>query len=572
MSNQKNNDESSDREPSVDEIIDDIASEDGEDEAAGAGGGSDKRERKNTAGAEGLFGVESRDEAGSSESTTSKENPEGPEKPEKPESPASQQQGEEEHLGPNEPTAPSPHLQTNTVNEEDVSRDPERKAGSEQQKQPSESPDESSGGDSGQSDEAIDSVLSPGGDSGGGGGDDIVADDPMLDNDDDDLMSDFASEGMSQQTKVMGAVIVALLGGLIFFVFQFTEVGADLIALFKGELKQKRIAEAQAKEEAFKEKQLEKMTKYGTLRISGKPKYALIKLNGDVQYGKPSGSDVWTKLRLSSSTAFQNLQIGEKHQVAVSNPGFETENYEVTEGMWEGGGDNSLFGFRKKLSVQLPPKSADHKMEFQQRLEKDPANNYFGEITIRSEPKGAFIYFNNHPLKNEDGELMKTPATFEKYYVPEDEDSDRLEEKKVRVDTPPDRGHKVVLRLTKRPEDTKKGDKKGESKSEQAKNKQDQGDQKAKGSKEVDIKDLVYATNIERQMWTCNWKDDDEIERLPDDAPYPKRCNYSFTLDFDFKGLKGYIKDREKRKKEMEKERKELKKVIEKQKKKILGG
>jgi len=342
---------------------------------------------------------------------------------------------------------------------------------------------------------------------------------------------------------VAGGVAVLALGMLGYLVMYPGEI-PRIEALARGELREYEQFQAAQAQEEFEKQQLAELPKFGTLSISGKPQYAKIELDGEVQYGETSDGH-WKAVRMTPQTTFRNLRIEEDHTITVSNPGFQEETWELTEGHWEKK-DGSQVDYQKALSVALTPESAKRHREFWQRMKKDPENNYFGEVTINSEPEGAKVIFDGEPLKNEDGEELKTPVTFEKYWTEKEEeeegdnggddgsteaegdDEGELEENKVKVDMPPDKGHKIVLKM---PEDAE-----GEYPS--------------------------YVTPLQRQMWTCEWKSDREIARLDDDASYPDRCNYKYNLDVNFSDLKSYIEERKKERKRVEEQNEKIKETL----------
>ena len=209
--------------------------------------------------------------------------------------------------------------------------------------------------------------------------------------------------------------------------------------------------------------------------------------------------------------------------------------------------------------MTLIPESGEKQIEFQQRLESDVDNDYYGTLEINTIPSGAYVILDNRLMRNEDGTPMTTPVSTDKYWAAEEivdyEGKDKekakkgskpgqqsgkavqrpdlvpkmlerevsksdLEEKQIRVDTPLDRGHKLQVRVP---------DSKGEY--------------------------PHYITNIERQMWTCNWKDGE----VPEEQPYTKACDYNYTLELDFNGLKSYIERRKEEKKKIMEKNQQLK-------------
>ncbi|QDG51828.1 hypothetical protein FIV42_14075 [Persicimonas caeni] len=374
-------------------------------------------------------------------------------------------------------------------------------------------------------------VFNPGG---SGGGSDI---------DDIDVGGDYLGEedlggykkGSSTTTIILSLVIVVLVGALGFVVVSFTDIGGDVAALFRGELKERRMAEAQKKKEEWEAAQRAKLEKYGTLNVTGTPIYAQIKLDGQTQYGQTSSGE-WRDLHLTTSGAmFQNLKVKKKHTIEVNAPGFKSDKVELTEGMWTGG--SSPYSYQKMVSVNLIPESGQHQLEFEQRLDtSDVENEYYGEITINSMPAGAKVMFNNKPLLDKEGNELVTPVTFDKFWV-KDEESGKLEESQVNVDTPPDRGHKIQLALP-------------EEKGEYPK----------------------YVTALQRRMWTCEWKDGQPPATPPSGKTFRDLCNYKYTLEMDFNALKSYIERREAEKKRIEEENAKLRAEAAEKAKEAEGG
>jgi hypothetical protein len=375
--------------------------------------------------------------------------------------------------------------------------------------------------------------------------------------DDDDLGDYGGGGGMNTSSLVMGGVIVILIAVIGVLMFQFTDVGKRLYWLMTGQLEERELKEAEAEAERKRKEHLESQTKYGALNITGSPQYALLKLDGELQYGQTTSGE-WKELRLTPQTVFQGLKVGEKHEIVVDAPGHKRKKYDLTEGMWDGKLEQPT-SYRKTLNVTLIPESGEKQIEFQQRLESDTENDYYGTLEVNTIPSGAYVVLDNRLMRNEDGTPMTTPVSTDKYWAAEeivdwegkDKDTakkgskpgqqsgkpvDRpdlvpkmiarevsksdLEEKQIRVDTPLDRGHKLQVRVP---------DAKGEY--------------------------PHYITNIERQMWTCSWKDGE----APKEQPYTKGCDYKYTLELDFNGLKSYIERRKEEKKKIMEKNQQLK-------------
>ncbi|MGM0555743.1 MAG: hypothetical protein ACQEVA_05105 [Myxococcota bacterium] len=382
-------------------------------------------------------------------------------------------------------------------------------------------------------------------------------DDAYLDDDD---LGDYGGGGASTSSIVMGGVIALLLAVIGVLVFQFTDVGKRMYWLMTGQLESRELKEAEAEAERKRKEHLEGLTKYGSLNITGSPQYSLLKLDGEVQYGQTSTGE-WKELRLTPQTVFKGLKAGEKHEIVVDAPGHKRKSYDLTEGMWEGKPEQPT-SYRKTLNVTLIPESGEKQIEFQQRLESDVENDYFGTLEINTIPSGAYVILDNRLMRNKDGSPMTTPVSTDKYWAAEKlvgsdeedkaeekepakgqkagqqsgeqparedlvpkmlarEQSDMtLEEKEIRVDTPRDRGHKLQVRVP-----------------------DDKGDYPH------------YITNVERQMWECHWKDGE----APDKQPYTEACDYEYTLELDFNSLKSYIERREEEKKKIMEKNAQLK-------------
>jgi len=373
---------------------------------------------------------------------------------------------------------------------------------------------------------------------------------------------------------IMGGFIVFLMVGFSWFLLNYTEQGERMKHLFQGDLQAYEQAKSQQIEEKFRKEQLDKMPQYGNLTLNGRPTYANIILDGKLQYGKIPETGEWRPVLLTPTTQFQNLNVAEKHDVKIRAPNHESKGWTLTEQMWMPVGKRNM-NFKKTLTVNLMPESAAKQIEFQQRMEKNPDENYFGEVTINSKPEGAKIIFDGKPLLDEDGEQRTTPVTFEKAYW-KNEETGEIEEQKVKVDMPPDRGHKIQLRVTDEELDIGRSEESdgGESGS-------DGGDTKKVAKKDVEqgdgsgqkteIKDYgpdeypKYVTPLERQMWTCEWKDGEK----PDEPPYPKHCNYSFELNADFEQLKSFIEFKKEQRKNVKDRNAELENKLEELKKKL---
>src|SRR5690554_4124553 len=301
-------------------------------------------------------------------------------------------------------------------------------------------------------------------------------------------------------------VLVLILAGVI---LQFTNLGEDISLLVRGEYREKKLA-AVAKEEAdFKAAQLAALEKFGTLNVTGSPLHSLVKLDGQIEYA-PTSSGTWRELRVTSPSGkiFRNLKIKQPHTIELSSPGYKTESIELTEGMWVGTEDSTAY--TKQISLNLMPQSVQNQAEMEQRMDtSDTDGDYYGTITINTIPAGAEVIFNNKPLLDKKGEALVTPVTFSEYYV-KDEKTNKLEKKEINVDTPPDVGHKIELKVP-----------------------------------ETLGKFVPFATPVQRQMWTCHWKDGQAPDSPARGKKFRDYCDYKFSFDMDFNALNTYIERRE---------------------------
>lgn len=305
--------------------------------------------------------------------------------------------------------------------------------------------------------------------------------------------------GTVKSVAFIGGLLVILLGSMV-----VTGRTGDVISVIRGDYLEKKIAETRLAEEQHRQAQLDALDLYGTLILSGQPWDALIRLNGQVQYGQTSSGE-WRELRLGASTPFQNLKVKETQTFEVSAAGHHPQTYEVTQGMWEQ--VSGTMDYRYNLTASLTPASERDHQEFNLRMESDLENDYEGVIKITTVPAGAKVIFNNNPLLDKDGNELVTPVTFDRNWVRNE--AGKLEEQLARVDTPPDNGHKIQLQF---PDDESMP---------------------------------KYVTQLQRRMWTCEWKDEDEVKKLGANATLLHQCNYTWNLDMDFNALKQYIEARE---------------------------
>lgn len=368
----------------------------------------------------------------------------------------------------------------------------------------------------------IDGIFSPGDDS-----DDVDLSSskkgksqPHLDEDD---LGDYEPKKGANTTIIAVAVVVVVILGAIVAV-----VGPkNLKLVITGEYREHKMAEKKRIEEEFNRKQLEGLERYGMLTIDGNPLYANIKLNGEFPYA-PTSSGAYRQLTLQPGVSnFQDLKVKQKHLIEISAPGYEPKTIELTEGMWKGDRENPAATFSYNINANLTPTSLEAKQEFDARMGSDTENEFFGTITINSQPAGAKIIFNNEALVNEKGEELKTPVTFDKAWV-KDEKTGKLKEAPVRVDTPMDLGHKIEVMLPDQPDMPK------------------------------------FVMQLNRQLWECAKLPEADLKKLPKEHPLTMECVYSYQKTFDFTGVKAYIQRLEEERKRVEAENQKRREELEK--------
>jgi hypothetical protein len=335
--------------------------------------------------------------------------------------------------------------------------------------------------------------------------------------DDAEDLDEIKPRGNNAVVIVMSVVIVALLGVIGVLAMDKSEgseglsLGEKVKLVLKGEYREYRESEKKRKEDEFTAAQLAALERYGNLTIMGSPLYASIRLNGQTMYAPIGAVDqknlmnnTWREIRLKPGvSSFADLKIKQKIDVEIASPGYETRTYELTEGMWQGSPDPGATS-AYTLNASLTPVSMEAKAEYDQRMTSDVDNNYYGKVTINTVPAGAKIFFNKKPLLNEKGEELVTPVTFTGLWE-RDEKTGKMVETQVKVDTVFDNGHTIELSFPGNPAMPR------------------------------------YATMLERQMWECTKKTEDEIKKLPKGSTVQHQCDYTFTLNMDFNALQGFV-------------------------------
>lgn len=250
----------------------------------------------------------------------------------------------------------------------------------------------------------------------------------------------------------------------------------------------------------------------GTIFLSGSPEYATIRVDGRLEYERVEFRDqlYWTEKRLSpSGERIRYLDANRKHELTIAAPGHETERITIRPEDWTSMENFEVEKLERK--VELAPEGTDARSElrareFRQRQIKDPKTNYHGRIEISSAPEALDVYFDGEPLRNAEGQRRKTPVSFETFFLERDDGKSGLIENRIRVDTPPGRGHRIRIPAPS-PSDGLDG----------------------------------YITGVNRPMWTCHWPSNVEVDALRDEKLLPNRCQYEFELHVDFEKIRAQI-------------------------------
>ena len=328
-------------------------------------------------------------------------------------------------------------------------------------------------------------------------------------------LDDVDEEPKNPVNKLLVGVIIVLIVGMGGVVYATTDFFDDFVLLVQGNYQEEKQRQVRQAEREHMEAQLAGMPRFGNLVISGNPQHALIKLNGEVQFGQPPESEQWRALRVGPGTAIQDLSIDTVHEVEVTAPGHEPRTFTVTEDMWRPHAADYFY----EISATLTPAGSEAFDEFSTRMEMG-GDVYTGTVDFVTVPEGAQILVNSRVALDEDGEEIRTPATLEKYWT-YDEEEDELVERDFRVDMPPNRGNRVEVII---PDDDELPE---------------------------------YLMGLQRAMWECEWKDDAERDRLPASASIQDHCNYVFSVNVDFNDLKRYIEEQEAERERIDQQRRE---------------
>lgn len=387
-----------------------------------------------------------------------------------------------------------------------------------------------SGAKAGGSVDAIESIFNVSGSDpdpvdggGGGGGYDPLDDDPEL-----RRLERSAGGGT---VKLLIGVIVLLVAGLVGTAVFGLGLGDDIVSVLNGTYRDKKDAEVRRLEEEHRQKQLDALEKYGTLRIGGEPRYSLIKLQLEndpaprIIYAQYAKDSPFTELRTNINTLIQNLKIKKPINIRIEAPGYNPQTVTLTESMWTG---DVISGYQYDLNLFLVPSNPFATEELADRMQPfdDEEDEVGGTIYVESTPPGAKIKLNNKLVVDKDGNPIVTKAgePVALTTMPVDPEDKKKEAKKLKINTPPDNGYKVELFFD-------------------------------------DATKPRFVTTVQRSLWTCKVKDDKALGRLPKDARAAHKCDYTYKVVGDFNSIDAEIRRQKIVEEELKKQKEEFERL-----------
>ncbi len=335
--------------------------------------------------------------------------------------------------------------------------------------------------------------------------------------------------GGGANRALIAVVVVMAIGLLVMGLVAFGGKGVvdDVGAVMSGTYRDKKDSEKRRQEEEWRKQQLEQMEKYGSLNITGEPNYASIKLQLE---GEPEPRTVFAQTTsglwrdLSTPTIIHNLKVKKPINIRIEAPGYKTHVETLTENMWQ---ETPTGEYQYSMSRYLVPENEAVRAELEDRmLEFDENLEINGIIHVDSKPPGAKIKLNNRLVVDKDGNPILTkadgPVVLSAQMVdPEDKKKEALP---LKINTPPDNGYKIDVFF----------DGEGEPK---------------------------YVAVVQRNLWTCNQKEENELKRLGADARPVLKCDYSYRVLADFEGIKTEIRRLEAIEEEMRKQKEEMERL-----------
>ena len=178
--------------------------------------------------------------------------------------------------------------------------------------------------------------------------------------------------------------------------------------------------EREAVDDAEREAWLDQRPTVGSLTARSRPRYAIVQVTDTPLYTRhPTRFDWLVETR--SGSIFDGLSVEESHLVTVTLPNYQQQQIELLPfgedgSQWERDG---IGMYRARVLAELEPEPA-YAEELSRRLTAGPeVPELRGQITVRTEPPEAEVYYNGRRLVDDAGSPLTTPITFDTYLGPE---------------------------------------------------------------------------------------------------------------------------------------------------------
>ncbi|MBN1946357.1 MAG: hypothetical protein JW797_11825 [Bradymonadales bacterium] len=222
----------------------------------------------------------------------------------------------------------------------------------------------------------------------------------------------------STALRVIIVLVISVVGLAVAYLLVPSDKRQDVLPLLQGEDIQTQRQERRRQEaERIRREWLAQQPKYGRLSVATRPSYGLIRVDGEAGYVRhPARAGALVETR--SPAAFENLDVREHHVVYVSLPNYQEERielfpYDHAATRWFQDQDTGAYYLELNQILEPTPEAA---AELALRL--NPSSmipELIGEITVRTEPPGAMVYYNNTLLTDDAGRPLLTPVTFSDY-------------------------------------------------------------------------------------------------------------------------------------------------------------
>lgn len=175
----------------------------------------------------------------------------------------------------------------------------------------------------------------------------------------------------------------------------------------------------EAERERERREWLAAQPKYGTLTVNTRPGFSRVIVSGQPTYTRhPNDEHMLVETR--SGTTFADLDITNPYTVTIALPNYEDQTiellpYDQQSSLWQQRQDDGTWFLEMNELLQPDPDIAE---EMRLRMTSAEAPDLLGEITVRTSPPGAQVYYNNRLLVGEDGQPLVTPVTFSSYPPP----------------------------------------------------------------------------------------------------------------------------------------------------------